>query len=171
MTFPFISCPYHFLPNWLFVVRPLPCLRASAYQPVRAAVQRTDLNHLVSVLVEEILYLKLLRVRSTFFSSILFCFILQCFLSDLVFGLSTCCGDRSPGLVGIVTYSGVLFTMELYCTQKFNTQLVNTINSAPNTTGATNLFKSPNTTDYSIEVSVDNNLVTIETSPSLLLRA
>jgi hypothetical protein len=39
----------------------------------------------------------------------------------------------------IVTYSGVLFTMELYCTPKFNTQLLITIRSTPNTPGATSL--------------------------------
>jgi hypothetical protein len=54
-----------------------------------------------------------------------------------------------------VTYSGVLFTMELYCTPKFNTQLLITNSSTPNTTGVTSLFRSQNTTNSSsIEVSL-----------------
>jgi hypothetical protein len=48
--------------------------------------------------------------------------------------------------------------MELYCTPKFNTQLLITISSTPNTTGATSLFRSQNTTgSSSIEASLDNN--------------
>jgi hypothetical protein len=42
-------------------------------------------------------------------------------------------------LHNIVTYSGVLFTMELHCTPKFNTQLLIIISSTPNTPGATSL--------------------------------
>jgi hypothetical protein len=41
--------------------------------------------------------------------------------------------------------------------QKVNTQLLITINSAPNTTGATNLFRSPNTTNYSYTVNNSSN--------------
>jgi len=44
----------------------------------------------------------------------------------------------------IVTYSGVLFTMELHCIPKVNTQLLITNNSAPNTT---NPFRLSNTTN------------------------
>jgi hypothetical protein len=56
-----------------------------------------------------------------------------------------------------VTYLRVLFTMELYCTPKFNTQPLITISSIPNTTGATSLFRSQNTTgSSSIEAWLDN---------------
>jgi hypothetical protein len=42
-------------------------------------------------------------------------------------------------VINIVTYSGVIFTMELYCTPEFNTQLLITISSTTNTPGATSL--------------------------------
>jgi hypothetical protein len=59
--------------------------------------------------------------------------------------------------VPLITYSGVLFTMELYCTPKFNTQLLITISSTTNTMGASSLLISQNTTNSSsIEVSLDN---------------
>jgi hypothetical protein len=47
--------------------------------------------------------------------------------------------NKDTATKNTVAYSGVLFTMELYCTPKFNTQLLITISSTPNTPGATSL--------------------------------
>jgi hypothetical protein len=67
-----------------------------------------------------------------------------CVLTTYIRASTSQCTQSSKSIIfNIVTYSGVLFTMELYCTTKFNTQLLITINSAPNTT---NLFRLSNTT-------------------------
>jgi hypothetical protein len=100
--FPFHFFPLSLSPELVFVLRPLLCLVAFTYQPPWGAVQFADIYYLVSVLAVEILFGKLLCVRPTFFSPALFCFILQCSLSDLVFQPGTCCRDRSQVLVGII---------------------------------------------------------------------
>jgi hypothetical protein len=41
--------------------------------------------------------------------------------------------DEVTGLNSIVTYSGVLFAMELYCTPKVNTLQLNTVSNSSNT--------------------------------------
>jgi hypothetical protein len=102
MTLPFSSFTFHFLPNWFLILYPLLCLEAFAYQPLWDTVQLPDRNYLISVLVVEVLYRKLLCVRPTFFFPSLFCFIVHCSLSDMVFELGSCCGDHTPLLVGIL---------------------------------------------------------------------
>jgi hypothetical protein len=91
----------------------------------------------VSVLAVEVLYRKLLFVRPSFFSSVLFCFIPLCFFSDLdselgsssfdwyviiiiiLLSLNFTLGFGSPRFMGFATvifvceYLCLLFTLEL----------------------------------------------------------